>query len=74
MFGQALKDIWVKGSKDAQANQREYTSSDYYKQIHRLGYEEITTLTDPSGETAKQRYRAATASNRTAAPQQHPVG
>jgi hypothetical protein len=59
VFGEALKDIWVKGSLEAEANQREYAAADYYRQVHGLGYEGITTLTDPTGETAKRRYRAA---------------
>ena len=54
VFGQALQDIWIKGSQDAEANQREYTAADYYKQVHGLGYEGITTLTDPTGKTAKR--------------------
>ena len=71
VFGEALKDIWVKGSQDAEANQREYTAADYYRQLHGLGYEAITTLTDPTGETAKTRYRAAYASLPRVAPPQH---
>ncbi|HUQ52934.1 MAG TPA: hypothetical protein VM692_11980 [Gammaproteobacteria bacterium] len=57
VLGEALKDIWVKGTLEAEAAQREYTADDYYKQLHGLGYEQIVTLTDPSGDTAKARHR-----------------
>jgi len=72
VFGQALKDIWVKGSQEAEAGQREYTAADYYRQVHGLDYEEITTVTDPSGEIAKRRYRAASATTGRAWPQSIP--
>jgi hypothetical protein len=58
VFGEALKDIWIQGTKRAEAEQREYTASDYYSQIDGLGYEEIVTLMDPSGEVARQRRTA----------------
>jgi hypothetical protein len=58
VFGEALKDIWLQGTKKAEAEQREYTASDYYRQVDGLGYEEIVTLTDPTGETARQRRTA----------------
>src|SRR5688572_4041675 len=54
-FGQALKDIWTRGVKAASVEQREYTAADYYRQVDGLGYEQVVTLTDPSGETAKKR-------------------
>jgi hypothetical protein len=56
-FGESLKDIWLRGSQVAIAEQREYTAADYYRQIDGLGYEEIVTFVDPSGRTAR-RYRA----------------
>ena len=59
VFGEALKDIWIRGEQAAAAAQREYTSADYYAQLDGLSYEEIVTFTDPTGETAKDRYRAA---------------
>jgi hypothetical protein len=59
VFGEALKDIWVEGAKAAEAEQREYTADDYYRQLHGLGYEEVVTFTDPTGKTAKDRYRSA---------------
>jgi hypothetical protein len=58
VFGKALKDIWLKGSQSATAEQREYTDADYYRQLDGLSYEEVVTLVDPTGETAR-RYRAA---------------
>jgi hypothetical protein len=57
VFGNALKDIWVQGTQKAEAEQSEYTASDYYRQIDGLGYEEVITLTDPTGATAKARLR-----------------
>jgi hypothetical protein len=68
VFGEALKDIWLQGERAAQAEQREYTDSDYYAQIHGLGYKEIVKLTDPTGGTAKDRYRTASLGRGYAAP------
>ncbi len=68
VFGEALKDIWLKGTLAAEAVQREYTASDYYRQIDGLGYDEIVRLVDPTGDTAKARYRAAAVSTRAATP------
>jgi hypothetical protein len=59
VFGEALKDIWVQGTKDAEAEQREYTASDYYRQLDSLGYEQVVTFTDPTGDTARMRFKAA---------------
>jgi len=59
VFGEALKDIWVKGTQEAEAAARQYTAADYYRQIHGLGYEQVIVFTDPSGERAKDRYRTA---------------
>jgi hypothetical protein len=59
VFGQALKDIWVKGHQEALAGEREYTAADYYRQLDGLTYEQVVRFTDPSGETARERYRAA---------------
>ena len=63
VFESALVDIWVQGTVDAQAEQREFTAADFYAQLHGLSYEEVVTLTDPSGDTAKQRQREATRVN-----------
>jgi hypothetical protein len=59
VFQGALMDIWIQGTTDAKANQREYTASDYYQQLHGLSYDEVVTFTDPTGETAKARAREA---------------
>ncbi|HEY3515695.1 MAG TPA: hypothetical protein VGL98_01520 [Gammaproteobacteria bacterium] len=66
VLGEALRDIWSEGVKAAKAEQREYTTADYYEQIDGLSYKELVTLTDPSGDTAKDRYRAATTARRYA--------
>jgi hypothetical protein len=59
VFVLALHDIWNKGTKTAEANQREYTADEYVRQLDGLGYEEVVTLTDPTGDTAEARYRGA---------------
>jgi hypothetical protein len=59
VFGEALKDIWLEGTTAAEAEQREYTASDYYGQVDGLGYDEVVNYTDPTGHTAKMRYRNA---------------
>jgi hypothetical protein len=56
-FGEALKDIWLQGAKAAEAEQREYTTADYYRQVDGLGYEQVITFTDSTGDTAKRRIR-----------------
>jgi hypothetical protein len=58
-FGEALKDIWIEGAKAAESEQRDYTADEYYRQLDGLRYKEIVKYTDPTGETAKNRYRAA---------------
>ena len=59
VFGEALKEIWIQGEKTAEALKREYTPEDYYAQVDGLGYDEIVTFADPTGDTAKARYRIA---------------
>ena len=34
VLGEALKDIWLQGEKQAEADQREFTDRDYYAQLH----------------------------------------
>jgi hypothetical protein len=68
VFGEALKDIWVKGNQDAEAQQREYTAADYYRQIDGLGYEQLVNFTDPSGDTARARLQQASRSLYIAGP------
>ena len=59
VFGEALKDIWIQGVKAAEAAEAEYTASDYYRRVDGLTYEQVVKITDPTGETAAQRHRAA---------------
>ena len=56
-FERALQDILIQGTKGAEGEQRETTTSEYWRQLDGLGYEEVVTFTDPTGETAR-RYRA----------------
>ena len=56
VFAQSLQDIWLQATKSAKAEQREYTASDYRRQLDGLGYKEIAEFTDPTGATA-DRYR-----------------
>lgn len=57
VFASALHDIWDQGTKNAAAEQREYTDDDYLRQLDGLGYDEVVTFTDPTGDTAQKRYR-----------------
>ncbi len=57
VFALALQDIWVQGAKGAEAEQREYTASEYFRQLDGLGYKEVVTLTDATGDTADMRFR-----------------
>jgi hypothetical protein len=65
VFGLALQDIWAQGVKEAEAEQRQYTAADYHRQVDGLGYGQVVTFTDPTGETARERKRAALRSART---------
>ena len=56
VFTLALQDIWRQGTRSAEADQREYTKTDHLRQLDGLGYEQVVTFTDPTGETAR-RYR-----------------
>jgi len=58
-FAWALQDIWVQGLKDAEADQREYTASDFFRQVDGLGYDKVVTLLDPTGDTAETRRKEA---------------
>jgi hypothetical protein len=49
-FDLSLQDIWIHGSRLAEEQQREYTEADYFRQLDGLGYEEVVTLTDSTGE------------------------
>jgi len=59
VFTAALMDIWLQGTAEAKINERLYTVSDYHSQLNGLSYEQVVTFTDPTGETAKQRYEQA---------------
>jgi hypothetical protein len=63
VFQGALLDIWVRGTTDAKAKQTQYTVADFYLELDGLSYEQVVTLTDPSGELAKQRSREANRAN-----------
>ena len=56
VFDLALQDIWVQGTKTAEAEQREYTATEYLRELDGLGYKEIVTLLDPTGDTADERF------------------
>jgi hypothetical protein len=59
VFGEALKDIWIQSATAAEAAQREYTADEYYELLDGLRYEEVVNYTDPTGDTAKTRFRDA---------------
>ncbi|HJR70063.1 MAG TPA: hypothetical protein VKA43_08495 [Gammaproteobacteria bacterium] len=59
VFEESLKDIWAEGTKAAEADAREYTISDYLRQVDGLGYKEVVTFTDPTGATAKRYWNQA---------------
>jgi hypothetical protein len=59
VFVRALQDIWVMGAEDAEAAQREYTAEEYFRRLDGLGYKDIVGLSDPTGDTAKARFREA---------------
>jgi hypothetical protein len=56
-FARSLQDIWLQGTKLAGEQQGEYTQTDYLRQVHGLGYEEVVKLADPTGKK-EGRYRA----------------
>jgi hypothetical protein len=61
VFLMALKDVWEQGTENAAAQQSVYTTADYLAQIDGLTYEQVVTLVDPTGDTAKMRLRNAVA-------------
>jgi hypothetical protein len=58
-FAWALQDIWVQGIKDAEAAKRDYTANDYFRQVDGLGYDEVVTMVDPTGDTEQLRRKEA---------------
>jgi hypothetical protein len=57
------KTFGTKGAKAAEAEQREYTADEFYRQFDGLQYDEIVNYTDPTGRTAKVRYGTAIRQN-----------
>ena len=53
----ALQEIWVQGTRRASAEQRTYTTTEFFRQLHGLSYDEVLRIPDPSGK-AEGRYRA----------------
>ena len=53
VLGEALKDIWTQGAKAAEAEQREYTADEYYRQLDGLRYKEIVKLHGPDRRHSK---------------------
>ena len=53
----ALQDVWVQGVRTAAAEQREFSASEYLRQLDGLKYKEVVTFTDPSGDTADRWFR-----------------
>jgi hypothetical protein len=56
---QALEDIWREGTRNARAGEREYTAADFLRDLDGLRYKEVVEFTDPTGLTARARYRQA---------------
>jgi hypothetical protein len=59
VFERSLHDIWAEGTKAAQAGEREYTMSDYLRQVDGLSYQEVVKFTDPTGDTAERYFDQA---------------
>jgi len=74
VFGEALKDIWIQGAKAAESEQREYTADEYYELVDGLSYEDVVTLTDPTGATARQRYQVALRAAANSVPGRYQTG
>ena len=54
----ALRDIWAQGLQRANAEQRDYSEVEYFRELDGLTYDEVVTLADPTGKITKERYRA----------------
>ena len=72
VFVLAMQDIWVQGVEAAKATDREYTAIEYFRQTNGLGYDEVVTLLDPTGQTARARYREGSRLYAHAAPEFYP--
>jgi len=53
----ALQEIWLQGTRKANTEQRQYTTSEYFRQLDGLSYDEVVRIADPTGK-AEQQYRA----------------
>jgi hypothetical protein len=53
-FDRALQEIWIQGTRQASAEQREFTAADYFARLDGLSYEEVVLLPDPTGDRAKR--------------------
>jgi len=73
VFVLAMQDIWVQGVEAAKPTDREYTGIEYFRQTNGLGYDEVVTLLDPTGQTARARYREASRLYARAAPEFYPA-
>src|SRR5262245_60276311 len=71
-FAMSLRDIRNHGLQLAEEQQREYTDADYQRQLHGLGYEEVVTLTDPTGK--REGHYRAQYYNARAKPNAYPSG
>jgi hypothetical protein len=56
-FTLALQEIWIQGTRKANAEQRTYTTTEFFRQLHGLSYDEVMRIADPAG-SAENRYRA----------------
>jgi hypothetical protein len=45
----SLQDLWVTGAEAAEAEQREYTSAEYFGKLDGLAYKDVVELADPKG-------------------------
>ena len=56
-FMLALQEIWIQGTRNANAEQRTYTSAEFRRQLDGLSYDEVVRIPDATGN-AESRYRA----------------
>jgi hypothetical protein len=69
VFERSLQDIWVEGTRAAQADGRDYTVNDYLRELDGLEYKDVVLFTDPSGDMADRYWDQAFATlNRSRMP------
>ena len=56
-FTLALQEIWVQGTRKASVEQRTYTTTEFFRQLHGLSYDEVVRIPDATGN-AENGYRA----------------